>query len=578
MARAAAMPFQIVAWPFRVLFRWELIAAVEQQQRRFSLFIEWFIEHVYGAALRTAVRWRFLTGALCLAMLLLTIGYVQGGRISFTFLPKIDGDVINAQLEMPVGTPVEVTRAHLSRMLEIADAIVEQNGGHAAIARGVLADLGGSAGAGQSHLADVRVFLVPSDQRSVTASAFAQQWRQRLGEIPGAENLGFHYSTGSSGGSPVHVRLSHPDHGVLEQVAGKLAHAVRGYTGTYDIDDGAQRGKEQIDLKLRPEARSLGLTQTEVGRQVRAAFYGAEVLRQQRGRDEIRVFVRRPLSERRSEYDIESLMIRTPEGGELPLGQAAEVSRGRAYTAIQRADGRRTLDVTADVDPTAGGNGMMIMGSLKREVLPALAAETAGLSYSTEGQEHERMEMMAGLGANFKLALIAMFALLAAAFRSYLQPVIVLLAIPFGLVGAVLGHIVMGYDLSMMTMFGVVALSGVVVNDSLVLVHSVNAYRAEGMSTFEAVLTGGKRRFRPILLTSLTTFLGLTPMILETSVQARFLIPMAISLGFGVLFSTFIILLLVPCVYMMLEDVVAALARVRETTARLSRPPSRLST
>jgi multidrug efflux pump subunit AcrB len=171
-----------------------------------------------------------------------------------------------------------------------------------------------------------------------------------------------------------------------------------------------------------------------------------------------------------------------------------------------------------------------------------------------------------------------MFALLAAAFRSYLQPVIVLLAIPFGLVGAVLGHIVMGYDLSMMTMFGVVALSGVVVNDSLVLVHSVNAYRAEGMSTFEAVLTGGKRRFRPILLTSLTTFLGLTPMILETSVQARVLIPMAISLGFGVLFSTFIILLLVPCVYMMLEDVVAALARVRETTARLSRPPSRLST
>ncbi|MCB1233461.1 MAG: efflux RND transporter permease subunit, partial [Verrucomicrobiae bacterium] len=314
-------------------------------------------------------------------------------------------------------------------------------------------------------------------------------------------------------------------------------------------------GKEQLDLTLRPEGRARGLTETELARQIRDAFYGAEAVRQQRGRQELRVYVRRPLDERESEQDLARMVVRTPDGGEMPLMQAADVRRGRAYTTIRRTDGRRNVSVTADV--VAGvGNANEIVASLRERELPRLLEDVPGLTYVMGGEQKEQAESLASLRNNQILAFFAMFGLLAIIFKSYAQPLIVMLgAIPFGVTGAFLGHLVMGFDLSMISMMGIVALSGVVVNDSLVLIDAINRFRRDdGMPVWDAVVAAGARRFRPILLTSLTTFFGLMPMILETSVQARFLIPMAISLGFGVMFATFITLFLVPVSYLVVED------------------------
>ena len=453
--------------------------------------------------------------------------------------------------------------------------LLQERGGDR-VSRGVFSEIGGPGAQGNGpgspvgsqggHVADVMVFLVPSDQRDFASSEFARQWRERLGELPGAETVSFNFATGHGSGPPIDVRLSHPDPDRLEFAAEKLAASIRDYAGTYDVKDGTARGKEQLDFELTAEARSFGLDQRSLARQLRSAFYGAEAARQQRGRNELRVFVRRPLAERISEANIEDLVLRTPEGGEIPLLQAARVSRDRAYTSINRADGRRIIDVTSDVDE-ATANAANIMASLAKKELPALRDELPQLSYSFEGQGRDRADMMASLGRGFVAAVLAMFALLSIVFKSYTQPALVLTAIPFGIVGAVLGHIMLGYAISLMTMFGVVALSGVVVNDSLVLVDAVNRFRNEGMTMHDAVLAGGQRRFRPILLTSLTTFFGLMPMILETSMQARFLIPMAISLGFGVLFSTFVTLLFVPCSYLVLEDVRRVLGRIRDLFA-----------
>lgn len=574
-------PFVLINNASKRVLGFGIIDRIEARQERFGSGVEWFVEHVYGPVMEFAGRWRYLTIATAIGSLVLTFGLIGGGRVKSTFFPKIDGDVIGARLEMPVGTPVAETRKYQQRMLETAQVLLEEKSGDGQISRGVFAEIGGPGmrgatagareGSGASHTADVMVFMVDSADREISSSEFARLWRERVGEIPGAEKLSFKFSTGHSGGSPVHIRLSHPDSELLEATAEKLAAVVRDYEGTYEVSDGTARGKEQLDFRLRPEARSLGLDQLAVARQLRASFYGAEALRQQRGREEIRVFVRRPLAERASEAHVEDLMLRTADGGEVPLLAATELQRGHAYTTIRRAEGRRTVDVTAEVDE-AVANAVEIQTGLLNDVLPKLAEQTPGLTYTLEGQGREQAEMMGGIRRGYVFALLAMFGLLAIAFKSYMQPLIVMSAIPFGIIGAVVGHVLLGINVSLMTMFGVVALSGVVVNDSLVLVDAVNRYRAGGLSVHDAAVKGAKRRFRPIILTSLTTFLGLMPMILETSMQARFLVPMAVSLGFGVLFGTIVILLLVPCLYLMLEDL-ARLFGGPGTTAEAEEDP-----
>jgi len=391
-------------------------------------------------------------------------------------------------------------------------------------------------------------------ERDISAREFAREWRQRLGDIPGADSLKFKFATGPAADAPISIQLSHRDVPTLERAAAELASTLRGFTGVKDIDDGVSLGKEQLNFKLKPEARSLGITETDLARQVRSAFYGAEATRQQRGRHEIRTYVRLPEHERTSLADLEDLLIRTKDGGEIPLGVAAEVGRGRAYTSIKRKDGRRVIDVTADVEEGVA-NANKVVADLEKKALPALMRKYPGLSHALSGQQQEQGEALGSLFRGFIIALVVMFGLMAIPFRSYAQPLIIMTAIPFGMVGALAGHLLMGYDLSLLSGMGFVALSGVVVNDSIVLITAINAFRAQGMSLEEATIAGAARRFRPIMLTSLTTFLGLAPMIFEPSIQARFLVPMALSLGFGVLFATLITLLLVPAFYLGLEDI-----------------------
>lgn len=307
-------------------------------------------------------------------------------------------------------------------------------------------------------------------------------------------------------------------------------------------------------IRLKPKARDLGLSMSDVAYQVRHAFYGAEALRFQRDRDEVKVMVRYPVSERRSLGRLEEMWIRTPSGHEVPLREVAELEMAQEYLSIERVDRRRVITVFADVDE-AVANADRIRKDLQRGVLPLLEEEFPGLSYSIEGAGKEQKESMADVEKGFILALFLIYALLAVPFRSFSQPLIVMTAIPFGIVGAFLGHLIMGLDLSMLSFFGIVGLSGVVVNDSLILINAINRLRTQGVPLQEAVLRGGTLRFRAVILTTLTTFAGLTPLILERSLQARFLIPMAVSLGFGVLFATFITLILIPCGYMIFEDV-----------------------
>ena len=411
----------------------------------------------------------------------------------------------------------------------------------------------GGGGSG-SHITDVAIALAESDVRKASPRELALAWRKEVGEIPGLDKFYVKFARGHGAGAAIDVQLSHSNVAMLRRASADLADKIAAYPGVIDVDDGFSDGKPQLDIKLRPEAHALGLSEIDIARQLRSSFYGAEALRQQRGRDELRVMVRLPLADRRSKHAFENLLLRTPAGGETPLARVASVSPGRADDRIDRSESRRVVSVTGD---TIRGQASpkKVLAALKADALPDLQREYPGLAWSFEGQERSRMESLDALGRGALLALLVVFALLAIPFKSYVQPIIVMSAIPFGLVGALLGHIIMGYDLSIISMMGVLALSGIVVNDSLVLVVAINTYLDEGMSARDAVIAGAMRRFRPIILTSLTTFFGLVPMVLETSMAARFLIPMALSLGFGVLFATGVILLMVPVMYLVVEDV-----------------------
>ena len=541
-----------------------LLGLVQRAQRSFSRGFDWFVDNVYAPSLRPTVHARYLTITVSVGLIVFCVGLVKAGHVKVTFMPRVESDVVSATLRMPFGTPSEQTSAILSRIVDASEELLEEHGGQSETARGIYASVGsgavsfgpGGGGPSGAHVGSVSVNLVPMDERDFTATDFARQWREAIGPVAGAELLSFRFSTGPSGGAAISVELSHSDVPTLEATAERVADHLRTFAGVSDIDSGVSPGKEQLDFTLTREGRALGLTEADLARQLRSAFFGAEAIRQQRGRDEIRVYVRRPESERESEYFLETMMVRLPNGGEMPLAEAAHVSRGRAYTSISRINGRRVLTVTADVDEDVA-NAAEINSALRSDFMPGVADDVPGLTFDFSGEDRSRRESIGAMFKGFIYALFAMFGLMAVAFRSYIQPVIILSAIPFGIVGAILGHVVMGYSVSLMSVFGIVALSGVVVNDSLLLVTSINRFAEQGRSPFEAAVLGGKRRFRPIILTSFTTFFGLMPMMAETSVQARFLIPMAISLGCGVLFVTFITLVLVPSIYMIVEDIKA---------------------
>jgi multidrug efflux pump subunit AcrB len=545
-----------------------LLGGIDRTRRRFGQQLDRFIGGPYRRAVEFCLRHRYTTIAAAVACLMLSFGVVKGGLIRFNFMPEVDGDQIIASLQMPRGTPAAET-ARIQRL--IADkalaTVAEYDAGREdgstilrhlyAVVGGKVAEsgpAGGGEGSGGAYLADIALLLTVSEKRGVPAAEISDRWRQAVGEIPGIESLVFKSNLVHMGAN-IDILLAHDNFEVLDQASERIRTALGEYPGVGDIEDTYARGKREIKLRLKPEARTLGVTEEDLGRQIRSAFYGAEALRLQRGRNEVKVMVRYPEEHRGSLWDLQALRIRTPQGGELPLAQAAWIDEGRGFSEISRTDRKRVINVTARVD-SKQASAQDILTDLKGGLLQQLAHDYPGLTFDMEGEEKERRDSMASMGRGFVLALFAIFALLAIPFRSYSQPLLIMIAIPFGIVGAVIGHLIMGFNLSMLSMFGIVALSGVVVNDSLLLIDRINSNRRiGGLDLHQALVEAGVRRFRPILLTSLTTFFGLAPMILETSVQAQFLIPMAISLGFGILFATGITLLLVPSLYYALEDI-----------------------
>jgi multidrug efflux pump subunit AcrB len=514
-------------------------------QQRFSHLLTLFIERCYRPSLDFCIRWRWLIIAASLAALIVTYGYVFSGRLGMILMPRIEADRAVVTAILPLGSPYAQTAAVQERLVRAVENVAAANGGDKLI-KGIFSLI-------NDNVIEVSAYLTPPGVRTLSTGEVTRRWREQAGPIIGLQSLRYEADRGGPGsGASLTMELSHRDISTLEQAGAALAERLAEFPNVNDVNDGRALGKQQLDFRITPAGQSLGLTGSEVARQVRGAFYGAEALRQQRGRNEVRVRVRLPASERQSELDVEQLMIRTPAGGYVPLMQVAEVERGRSYSSINRRNARRTLTVTADVIPM--GETGQVMAVLNSVTLPQLALEYPGLTYDYQGRQADMKESIQSLLRGFALSLLAIYFLLAIPFRSYAQPLIVMVAIPFGMIGAVLGHLLMAYNLSLMSLMGIVALSGVVINGSLVMVSYANRQRQDGDPPLTAIRAAGLRRFRPILLTTLTTFCGLAPMIFETSRQARFLIPMALSLGFGILFSTIILLILVPCLYLAIED------------------------
>ena len=541
--------------------------------------LQWFIDHPYRRALDWALRWRYVTLAIGVAVMALTIGFIKGGHIKQVWFEPIEADNVWAELTMPQGTPIEKTRVIVERIEQAAsqtaaefdalgqdpEPIVQHMSttvGELWFARLMGGPTGSKAAVTGSHLGEVNLQLLAGERRRTSASEFASRWREHVGEVPGVSSLTFN-SKFLQSGKAIDVALSHRDFDTLVEAAEALKLELSSYSGVTEIADSFEPGKLELKLDLKPEGRMLGLTLDDVARQVRQAFYGEEAQRIQRGREDVRVMVRYPESQRRSVADIERLRIRKPDGVEVPFNTVAEMHEGRGYAVINRTDRRRVVDVTADVD-IAVANVKEIHKDLKKRLLPEMQLRFEGLTYTFEGEQKEQADSMSSLGLNSFIALLTIFGLLGIQFRSYIQPVIIMSVIPFGIVGAVIGHLIMGYALSFLSIFGLVALTGVVVNDSLIMIDMVNRERLAGTPLIQALRRSGTRRFRPILLTTMTTFLGLMPMILEQSLQAKFLIPMAVSLGFGVLFATAITLLLVPTLYLVLEDIRGLVCRPPE--------------
>ncbi|MEM8560328.1 MAG: efflux RND transporter permease subunit, partial [Bacteroidota bacterium] len=479
------------------------------------------------------------------------------------FFPAVEGDVVIASLEMPVGTTIEETEAVALRIEQAGRRVAERleqdrpedaaplfEALYTTVGQGAVDGGPGGATGGQpqANLAAINLRLLTAEEREISAVRFEQLWRDEVGPLPEARSFTIS-SNLISVGEPVAVELSHPDAATLNEITARVQGELGRFSGVFDIQSDADAGLQEVQVRLKPAARTLGLTLQDVAGQVRAAFFGDEALRVQRGQEDVRVYVRLPENERDAIADVEQYRIQVPNGGQVPLREVAVASFGTAPSSINRKDGRRVVTVTADVD-AAVVTGQEVTGQLRNEILPAVQRDYPQLVFDFGGEQQEQAESGAALGRGFGLALLVIFALIAIPFRSYIQPLVIMAAIPFGIIGAFIGHLILGISVGILSLFGIIGLSGVVVNDSLVMIDFINERRRNGAEMREAIIEGAKERFRPILLTTVTTFLGVAPITFEQSLQAQFLIPMAASLGFGIVFATGVLMLLVPALAM----------------------------
>ena len=525
--------------------------------------LRYVIEQRYQPLLEKAVDARGVTVAIFVSVLILTIGVLNSGRVRTVLFPEIPGDFIQVQLQMQDGTAPAVRNAALSRLERAA---LDLNAERVAEYPDEIAPIRHLGVFTQGDVGGIIFAEMPLDEdRPLNGDDIEVMWRERVGEIPGVKELTFSGGDNVGGGAPLSFNLSGDSYESLERAARELERELATFDGVFDIRNSINAGGDEISLSIKPEAEALGLTMSSLGRQVRQAFFGEEAQRIQRGQDELKVMVRYPVEERRSVADLENMRIRTPNGDEVPFNSVADVEFGKAYSSISRQNRKRVVTVSADVDPdpevVEPGE---VIDEISEEFIPELLSRYPGVQYALEGASLEETEFRRNLSVASIAALFLIYALIAVPLRSYLQPVIIMAVIPFGLTGAVIGHWLLGIAVSMFSLFGLIALAGVVVNDSIILVDFINKARAAGQSARSAVLESGPRRFRAIVLTSMTTAAGLMPIMLEKSVQAQFVIPMAVSLAFGILFATVITLFLVPCLYLLQLDTGVRLRQLRD--------------
>jgi multidrug efflux pump subunit AcrB len=528
---------------------------LSQLQERFADGFEQSIIRFYQPILKKAINYKRVTLLSFTGILLIIFALVMTGWSKFIFFPRIPSETVRVSLSFPAGTPFEVTNKYIVKMADKAEMLrakyIEPSTQQSVIMN-VLARTGGRSGG--SNTGSVMFEITPPESRelSVTSRELVREWRQLIGVIPGAESITFRAEIGRSS-DPINISLSANSLDTLRDVADKVKLRLGTYPTVFDIADTLSDGKEELRIELTDQGKALGLTRVNISRQVRESFFGSEVQRIQRGRDDVRVMVRLPLNERRTIADLENILVETPKGGAVPLSHVASFIAGKSPSTISRLDRYRTVNVSADVEKS-NTNMTVLQGDLKG-FLDELMQQYPGVNYEMEGEAKEQAESFNSLGWSLLFVFFIIYVLLAIPFKSYLQPIIVMSIIPFGMIGAILGHWIMGMELTIMSLLGMLALIGVIVNDSLVLVDYINKKVGEGMDVMQAVLTSGAARFRPVILTSLTTFIGLIPLLFEQSTQAQFLIPMAVSLGFGILFATLITLILIPVNYLMVDQI-----------------------
>ncbi len=534
-----------------------------QWQSRFADGFERFILRFYRPLLALVLRRRYLAFASALAVAIVIFTMVISGWTRFVFFPRVPSETARATLVMPAGTAFATTDYYVEKMLDAVTQLKEKyrdpETGQSVILD-VFATTGSSGGDASGDASKGRVMfeLEPPETRSVEVSTnqLVKEWRALIGPIAGAESVSFRAEIGR-GGSPLDIQLSARDYETLNAASVQLKQKLALYPGVFDIEDSLAKGKTELQLNIKPQAQALGLTLNDLAKQVRQGFYGDQVQRIQRGRDDVKVFVRYPLAERQSLYHLQNMLIRTQSGTAVPFNEVASVTTLQSPATITRKNRQRVINIMADVNKETAD-----IEAIKRDLsqfLSELAEQYTGLSYSLEGEAKEQSESFTSLAFGLVFVMFAIYALLAIPFKSYSQPFVVMSVIPFGALGAIIGHWLMAMPLTIMSMMGMLALTGVVVNDSLVLVDYINRQRAKGVALQTAVRRAGVARFRAVILTSITTFAGLMPLIFDQTTQAQFMIPMAVSLGFGIVFATFITLLLVPVNYLLLADMKKAL-------------------
>lgn len=545
-----------------------LTRRLERIHRATSNGMEWFVQHAYKPFLSKVLYWRYISLCVAVSILLLSLGLVKSGILKFEVFPDIDGFIMSAHVEYPGGTPADVTadtlaniEAALLRLEKKTQTLTEESMlvDRVKMVGQTLEDLPRIG----PYVGSVQAFMLPSEKRGVPAKELMTRWEEEIGPIPGIKSLTFTGMSAGPPGDPIEIWIQGHTMADILSASEELMERLKKFDGVYQIRSDYSAGKNEIRLSLKPEARPLGLTVEDLARQVYTGYFGDEALRLQRGRDDVRVKIRYTADERRRLSDLERVRIRTPKGLEVPLLSVAEVTYAPGYATIGRVDGMRRVVVSAGVD-TNKANASEILAELRANFFKDLMDRYPGLNMAQQGEQKKSREAFKPLSIGYPLALLGIFIVIATIFRSYAQPFVIMFTVPFGIIGAILGHLLMGYDLSMISMFGMVALTGVVVNDAIVLIERVNKNIAEGMPFFEAIIAGGARRFRAIMLTTVSTVGGLAPLILETDLQARFLVPMALSLAAGVAFATVLTLVLVPSLLVILNDFRLLLYRWRK--------------